>query len=581
MTSRTMTGRVRAIVTSVFFKCSAVMACTTLIVSVVLMTFSAALTDSVAEKAVIDRAESTVHNQAAAIADALRFGAVDKIDMVVAQAMNTAGPAGLLTVVIDGDGEVVTTLGDARAGREALTALAQEAMATGEVTRGGAGFYVAEPVFRNGEGPALGALAMIWTAQPALMAIQPEKTKTMLYGAAVFLVLIVLTTLLLRRMIGRPLNGLSQGINRVAEGDYDTAIPMTGRGDEFGEIADHLGRLVGVLNIARNAEDKRAEDMRDQSEMVTHLADGLNAMANGKLTHKIVSQFPQEYERLRTNYNQAIQSLRDAIVDVTASAHSIRRGAEEISRGSEDLSHRTETQAATLEQTAAALDELVASVKSAAEGASQVDDTVKKANGLVEQNATIMQNAISAMSEIEKSSDQIGEIIGVIDDIAFQTNLLALNAGVEAARAGTAGKGFAVVASEVRALAQRSSDAAQQIKTLIGGSSQQVKSGVQLVEQAGSALTKVVDRVQHISGLVGEIAHGASEQSQGIHEINLGVTNLDRVTQQNAAMVEESTAASHMLSNDATTLSQLVAKFDVGESAPAKTSEPKPRNRAA
>ncbi|MGY9048333.1 MAG: methyl-accepting chemotaxis protein, partial [Rhodobacterales bacterium] len=287
------------------------------------------------------------------------------------------------------------------------------------------------------------------------------------------------------------------------------------------------------------------------------------ALADGVLTHNISARFPAEYEALRENYNSAVDSLRTAISEVKSSAESIRSGADEINEASESLSHRTETQAATLEETAAALDELVTSVKSAADSARQVDDTVKAANAMTEPNAGLMKNAVTAMSEIEKSSEQIGEIISVIDDIAFQTNLLALNAGVEAARAGTAGKGFAVVASEVRALAQRSSGAAQQIKSLISGSSLQVKTGAQLVEQAGAAMLEVVDRVQYISGLVSDIAHGASEQSLGINEINIGVTSLDQVTQQNAAMVEESSSAAMVLSSDSQRLIQLVARFQL------------------
>ena len=251
------------------------------------------------------------------------------------------------------------------------------------------------------------------------------------------------------------------------------------------------------------------------------------------------------------------------VVEVINSASSIRNGAAEISQASDDLSHRTESQAATLEQTAAALDEMTASVKSAAEGAKSVEETMKKARLEAVDSGSVVENAVAAMTEIEGSASHISQIIGVIDDIAFQTNLLALNAGVEAARAGEAGRGFAVVASEVRALAQRSSEAAMEIKNLIGNSSKQVERGVELVGKAGEALNSIVDQVTNISQMVSEIADGASEQSTGLGEINIGVTQLDQVTQQNAAMVEEATASSHMLNSDAEKLSELVARFRV------------------
>ncbi|HBT03094.1 MAG TPA: hypothetical protein DEB47_25370, partial [Citreicella sp.] len=246
-------------------------------------------------------------------------------------------------------------------------------------------------------------------------------------------------------------------------------------------------------------------------------------------------------------------------------AMNIHSSAEEMARASDDLSHRTETQAATLEETAAALEQMLSSVRQAAGSAQEVESTVRTASQLADQNGSVMRSAVEAMAGIEKSSEQISEIIGVIDDIAFQTNLLALNAGVEAARAGASGKGFAVVASEVRALAQRSSDAAQQIKALISGSAEQVKDGVELVERAGQALSQVVEKVGQISGLVSGIANVSQEQALGLNEINLGVSNLDRVTQQNAAMVEESTAAVHMLRSDAGKLSELTESFEIGE----------------
>lgn len=253
--------------------------------------------------------------------------------------------------------------------------------------------------------------------------------------------------------------------------------------------------------------------------------------------------------------------LNATIEKVVKAAVSMLDGATGISQSAEDLSQRTESQAATLEETAAALDELSASVTSAAEGARNVEQTVGDARDEAQASGQVVQSAVCAMTEIEQSSTHISQIIGVIDDIAFQTNLLALNAGVEAARAGEAGRGFAVVASEVRALAQRSSEAAMEIKNLISSSGTQVAKGVELVDKAGAALQNIMERVNHISLLVSDIARGAEEQSIGLQEINSGVIQLDQVTQQNAAMVQEATAASQLLTDDASMLTNLVSRF--------------------
>ncbi|MHC3126375.1 hypothetical protein OB03_03300, partial [Brevundimonas sp. GN22] len=237
----------------------------------------------------------------------------------------------------------------------------------------------------------------------------------------------------------------------------------------------------------------------------------------------------------------------------------------EISAASNDLSHRTEQQAATLEETAAALDQITVTVSRTADGAKEAASVVLGARSDAEHSGVVMNNAVQAMTAIESSSNQISAIIGVIDEIAFQTNLLALNAGVEAARAGDAGRGFAVVASEVRALAQRSAAAAKEIKTLISASGQQVSKGVDLVGQTGDALGRIVQRVAQIDALVNEIAASAQEQSTGLAQVNTAVNQMDQVTQQNAAMVEESTAACHALATEAEELAKSVSRFVVSQ----------------
>ncbi|RKE93533.1 methyl-accepting chemotaxis protein [Sulfitobacter guttiformis] len=323
---------------------------------------------------------------------------------------------------------------------------------------------------------------------------------------------------------------------------------------------------------AQEAQRIASESQISVESVMRVLAKHLNELANGDLTAEINEDLPDGYENIRTDFNETLGKLSKIMSDVVQTSASIQNGATEISQASDDLSNRTENQAATLEQTAAALDELTASVKSAAEGAKSVEKIVLEAQSEAEASGEVVGDAIAAMTEIEKSSEHISQIIRVIEDIAFQTNLLALNAGVEAARAGEAGKGFAVVASEVRALAQRSSESSKEIKALIGSSAKQVERGVDLVSGAGRALGSIAQRVTQITELVRNIANGTAEQAVGLGEINIGVNQLDQVTQQNVAMVEESTAASHTLKHDASRLHDLVQGFKTGSTADGRSS---------
>ena len=319
--------------------------------------------------------------------------------------------------------------------------------------------------------------------------------------------------------------------------------------------------------IRRAADDERQTLMDQQDLVVDTLAAGLQKLAAGDLRATINQSFAERYEQLRSDFNLAVQTLSDMIRTISASATIIDHNSGEISHAALDLSRRTEESAAALGETAATLTELTSSVQSAANGASRADELVRVARDNAEQSSEVVREAVEAMVEIENSSNQISKIISVIDDIAFQTNLLALNAGVEAARAGDAGRGFAVVASEVRALAQRSSGAAREISTLISNSSSQVQRGVSLVDKAGNALKSIVTEVEEISVHVSEIAASAKEQSTGITEINHAVHQLDTATQQNAAMFEETTAASQVLAAEATTLSRTVGAFTTEDGA--------------
>jgi methyl-accepting chemotaxis protein len=343
---------------------------------------------------------------------------------------------------------------------------------------------------------------------------------------------------------------------------YCPVLGPNGRPSKVVQLAADVTRWAKA-NAQSDAERHRTEE--EQTEVLTSLGDALKRLADGDVTSRIDRAFTGQYEEIRANFNAAADSLREAMGAIGASAHGIRSGAAEIANASDDLSRRTEQQAASLEETAAALDELTETVRRSAEGAKRASNHATGAREDAARSGQVMRDAVTAMGEIEHGASKISQIIGVIDEIAFQTNLLALNAGVEAARAGDAGKGFAVVAQEVRALAQRSAEAAKEIKALISASSDQVGRGVRLVGDAGSALDGIVAKVAEIDGLISEISISAQEQATGLNEVNAAVNQMDQVTQQNAAMVEEATAAAANLRSESAELARLVARFSAGQ----------------
>jgi methyl-accepting chemotaxis protein len=317
-------------------------------------------------------------------------------------------------------------------------------------------------------------------------------------------------------------------------------------------------------DIRRRSEEAQQAAKNEVAEAVAAIAAGMARLAAKDLTYRLSSEPPEDFRKLQSDFNEAIAQIEQAMHGVAASAGAIESGTREISTASDDLSQRTEQQAASLEQTAAALDQITATVKKSAEGAHHARAVVAAADEDAKKSAVVVRQAVEAMDGIAKSAQQISRIIGVIDEIAFQTNLLALNAGVEAARAGDAGRGFAVVASEVRALAQRSAEAAKEIKSLISASTTQVEHGVKLVAETGKSLERIMAQVTEINEVVGGIAAGAREQATGLEEVNTAINKMDQVTQQNAAMVEQSTAASRSLSQETAQLSTLIGQFQVG-----------------
>lgn len=366
---------------------------------------------------------------------------------------------------------------------------------------------------------------------------------------------------------------------RILEGSANPIPNRRGEPVRFTLLA--TDRTEETERAQRSAEERNRMEA-EQRSVVDSLRRALADLSEGEIAQQITEPFPGEYESLREDFNKAKSNLLVAMRTVLENASSIRTEATHISAAAQDMSHRTETQAATLEETAAALNQITASVRSAAEGADRANQMVADAKAKAETSGNVVKEAVLAMGEIEASSTKISRITSVIDEIAFQTNLLALNAGVEAARAGEAGRGFAVVASEVRALAQRSSDAAREIAQLISSSSSQVKRGVDLVGQAGEALTGIQGSVADIFGCVSEIAVSTREQSSGLSEINTAMHQLDQVTQQNAAMFEETSAASQSLLREANGLGEAVGQFRLGaDSAPITRAPAAERPRGA
>jgi methyl-accepting chemotaxis protein len=424
-------------------------------------------------------------------------------------------------------------------------------------------------------------------------------TLTLAIGILVTAAIALASGLLLTSGIASPVAAMTAAMRRLASGDNSVAVPAAGRKDEIGQMAaavshfkeaalekirveaDAASQRQAVESERAANEDEKTQTARSDAINIAALTEALDHLAGGDLTHRITIPFSPKAESLKTNFNAAAERVQEAMKAIAATTNGVSAGSDEIARASDDLARRTEQQAASLEQTAAALDEITATVRRTATGAKEASNVVANARGDAQRSGEIVSQAVTAMTAIEGSSQQVSQIIGVIDEIAFQTNLLALNAGVEAARAGEAGRGFAVVAQEVRALAQRSADAAKEIKILISTSTQQVGAGVNLVGQTGEALQRIVEQVASIDALVNEIAASANEQSTGLHEVNVAVNQMDQVVQQNAAMVEQATAATHSLKGEAGELAALVGRFKVGEgSAPASARPAAPVHRA-
>lgn len=369
------------------------------------------------------------------------------------------------------------------------------------------------------------------------------------------------------RSVTRPIHALRDATNALADSQYDSEIQGRERGDELGDLARSLDSFRGKLKEADEAAAREVEAARHTAAVVESMSAALSELQRGNLACDITAPFDGHYETLRENFNRSLERLRGSMGDVVGAAEHVGRFSEEHRSAATEMAHRTESQAATLEETAGAIRELTGGIRATADRAGRMDETMREARSEAEQSTEVVTSAVEAMDQIQEASAEISKIINLIDDVAFQTNLLALNAGVEAARAGPAGAGFAVVASEVRALAQRASNAAGQIKALTTASEQHVANGVSMVGRAGDALTSIISQVSEVSGLVSEIADGVRAQSRGLEKIDGAMNQLDNMTQQNAAMAEEGAASSQLLQNEAHNLSGVVGQFELGAAA--------------
>jgi methyl-accepting chemotaxis protein len=417
-----------------------------------------------------------------------------------------------------------------------------------------------------------------------------------------------------RRVTG-PLHAIQQTMLKLAAGEFSVTLPGLDRKDEIGDVANAVERfkVLAVEKAQQQSEEliarqkadaeKQAEAAKveaeraakaaheeaarqaqaaeaeaasqakiaaertkiaeEQAVAVNALGEGLQRLADGDLTFRLPDQFPEDYRQIKDDFNGAIARLQETIHALVGSTREVASAAAEISTSTTDLSQRTEEQASSLERTSAAMEEISSTVRANASNARQASEFAVTTRDVANRGGAVVSEAVGAMSRIEESSSKIGDIIGVIDEIARQTNLLALNAAVEAARAGDAGRGFAVVATEVRSLAQRSSQAAKDIKELISHSTNQVKDGVDLVNRAGSSLTEIVASIEKVTTIVAEISTASAEQATGLDEITKSLTQMDEATQQNSALVEENAATAKTLEQQSRAMDEQVGVFRV------------------
>ena len=501
---------------------------------------------------------------------------------------------GGVATVFMGDMRVATNVKKADGSRAVGTKLAagpvyDAVFKRGESYRGtadilGQGYFTAYDPIKDASGATVGVLFVGLLEAETHAAIAETHRWAMALAVVIALAIGVAMLLLSSRMFS-PLVRLRAAMAKISGGHLDEPTPCADRGDDIGEMARavevfrrtaldklSLDAQSGKQRAEAETERRRNEVARaaaseEQSRTLAQLANALKKVADGDLAMRIREGFPKAYQQICDDFNSTVTSLREALSVVARGADAVSHAAKEIASASDALSQRTEGQAANLEETAASLDRVTETVGKTAELASRAREAVSAAGQEADKGGTIVHVAIEAMRRIENSSQQINDILGVIHEIAFQTNLLALNAGVEAARAGDAGRGFAVVAAEVRALAQRSGEAAKQIAALVSSSAGEVADGVAKVDETGEALSRITVEVAKINSMIAEIAAGAAEQSSGLREVNAAVAQIGRAVQENASMAQHTNAAGASLFDEAENLSNSISHFRLADGA--------------
>ncbi|WP_225026116.1 methyl-accepting chemotaxis protein [Xinfangfangia pollutisoli] len=553
---------------SVFLRAVGISAVTAAVVATLLSWQGGRLADDLARQGLLRFAGEATETLAESLTAAVKFRKAADVGLLVQPLLDRNAGTALRALAVDAKAGTIAVLPASDEDLAApLKGLAEAALA-GDAPQASADGLTLAQLIRGKDGAPLGALVVEWTDAPLQAQIDHDLLISRLQALALFLALAVGAAWLLRRTISQPLQRVGQAIRAVAESDYASPVPETARRDEIGALARDLDLLRSRLASAEAADLARAQAQADQARVVDRLRAALDQLAAGDLAQRIAEEFPPDYEALRRDLNGMAGRLCETLGAVVQAIARIRGGTDGISRSTDDLSRRTENQAATLEQSVAAIEELSGSVRQAADDTRKVAEGVARTLAQAADSQTIVQQAVLAMAGIRSSSEQISRIIGVIDDIAFQTNLLALNAGVEAARAGEAGRGFSVVASEVRALAQRTSDSAREIKELIQGSADEVMKGVDLVDRTGAALGGIRDEVAAVAGLADGLASTIGTQSAGLGEISQGLAQLDQVTQQNAGMVEQMAGAQRGIRGESEALVGLVGRFQLPETKP-------------
>lgn len=504
---------------------------------------------------------------AAQVEQPIKLGFSGTVDSRLDYVVDRAGESFAYAKVIKDDGVVMATKGALpEAEASALDATATEVLSTSETWISPDGFTIVYPV-TSSKGAVRGVLIMVWDPSSLQKSIATALLRDAGIALGLMLAALILCFTLLRRTFGRPINTLVAALERIHAGDYHTELALTQRKDELGRIARRIITLQDTLAEGKTASDLRAAEQAEQIEAIESLRAGLDALAQRNLVTRMSAPLGEAYEPLREDFNSALTSISDAMERVLATASAILTRTTNIEAGASSLSYRIQSQSDSLEEINQALHDLTKSVNTATEGAHAVNGLTQTAVSKARANGQVVENAIAAMTAIETSATQIETIIKVIDDIAFQTNLLALNAGVEAARAGSAGAGFAVVASEVRALAQRTSSAATEVKGLITKSTSHIQNGVTEVNNTGAALTQVIDSLEEISARIETSAAGFGQDSQRLGAISDQLNALGHTTSDNAAILSGQVTDLQALRGDVGELNALVTEFDLTRAA--------------